>query len=88
MLDVCLLTTVAHPSMVVLEEPATGPASFCASVPEAPKLHLIVAQNDEGRAEIEFPGSAAHGFRDFRILDDDLTLTVGNRKSYVCVQPL
>ncbi len=45
-------------------------------------------QDDEGRATIEFPGQAAHGFRDFRILDDDLTLSVGNRKSYVCVQPL
>jgi hypothetical protein len=44
-------------------------------------------QDDNGRAEIQFPGSAAHGFRDFRIIEDDLTLTVGNRKSFVCVQP-
>jgi hypothetical protein len=43
--------------------------------------------DDNGRAEIQFPGSAAHGFRDFRIIEDDLTLTVGNRKSFVCVQP-
>jgi hypothetical protein len=44
--------------------------------------------DEEGRATVEFPGQAAHGFRDFRILDDDLALSVGNRKSYVCVQPL
>ena len=45
-------------------------------------------QDDEGRAVIQFPGSEAHGFRDFRIVENDLTLTVGSRKSFVCVQPI
>lgn len=43
-------------------------------------------QDESGTATVMFP-QAAGGFRDFKVKDDDLVFTVGNRGSYVVVVP-
>lgn len=37
---------------------------------------VFAVQDDTGRAEIEFPGAAAHGFRDFRIIEASMIGTL------------
>ena len=43
-------------------------------------------QDESGTATAMFP-QAAGGFRDFKVNDDDLVFSVGNRGSYVVVVP-
>ncbi len=44
-------------------------------------------QDESGTAMATFPQSM-HGYRDFKINDEDLTVTVGNRGSFGAVVPI